>query len=56
MDAAFEKGRESTMSGRRIGWLAVALASALLLYAWVDGGEEPLRPIVEPVPLPENVR
>ena len=44
------------MSGRRIGWIAAALVGALLLYAWIDGGEEPLRPIVQPVPLPESVR
>ena len=45
-----------TMNGRRIGWIAAALLGALLLYAWIDGGEEPLRPIVEPLPLPEGVR
>ena len=44
------------MSARRIGWIAAVLVGALLLYAWIDGGEEPLRPIVEPVPLPESVR
>ena len=41
---------------RRIGWIAGALVVALLAYAWIDGGEEPLRPMVEPVPVPEHVR
>jgi hypothetical protein len=42
------------MTGRRIAGVVVALIAALLLYAWIDGGEEPLRPISEPVPLPET--
>ena len=41
------------MTGRRIAGVVVALVAALLLYAWIDGGEEPLRPIAEPVSLPE---
>jgi len=41
---------------RRIGWIAGAIVVALLAYAWIDGGEEPLRPIVEPVAVPEPVR
>ena len=44
------------MSGRRIGWIAAALLGVLLVYAWIDGGERPLRPVVQPVPLPEGVR
>ena len=44
------------MSARQIGWVAAVLAGALLLYAWIDGGEEPLRAIVQPVPVPDNVR
>jgi hypothetical protein len=43
------------MTGKRIGWI-VALVLALLVYAWIDGGEEPLRPIVEPVSVPEGVQ
>ena len=31
-----------------------ALMTLLLVYAWYDGGREPLRPIAEPVPLPEG--
>lgn len=40
----------------RVRWALVAGAAALALLAlaWVDGGEEPLRPIVEPVALPEQ--
>jgi hypothetical protein len=44
------------MSRRQIAWIAAALLGALLLYAWIDGGEEPLRPIVQPVAMPEGVR
>ena len=44
------------MSRRRIGWLAAALVGVLLVYAWIDGGEEPLRTIEQPVALPEGVR
>lgn len=37
--------------------LGVALALLLLLiYAWFDGGEEPVRPIIQPVELPEQAR
>ena len=42
------------MTGRRIAGVVVALIAALLVYAWIDGGEEPLRPIAEPVALPET--
>lgn len=40
----------------RVRWALVAGAAALALLAlaWVDGGEEPLRPIIEPVALPEQ--
>jgi len=37
-------------------WLFYGLAALILLllaYAWVDAGREPLRPIVETVPVPE---
>jgi len=44
------------MSGRQVRWTVAALVGAVLLYAWIDGGEEPLRPIVQPVALPEGVR
>lgn len=34
-------------------WLVVAAGVALLLLAWTDGGETPLRPIAQPVDLSE---
>jgi len=40
----------------RKGWLIVTLVVlvlAVLVYAWIDGGKRPLRPIAEPVPVPE---
>ena len=42
------------MTGRRIAGVVVALIVALLVYARIDGGEEPLRPLAEPVALPET--
>lgn len=42
------------MTGRRVVWAVVVLVAALLLYAWIDGGEEPIRPISEPIDLPET--
>ena len=40
------------MKDRRIGWIAGALVVLLLVYAWVDGGEEALHPISQPVAVP----
>lgn len=34
--------------------LWVLVPAILLALAWFDGGEEPLRPIAEPVALPEQ--
>lgn len=37
-------------------WVLIALAVLVLLllaYAWIDGGEEPVRTITEPVAVPE---
>jgi hypothetical protein len=31
-----------------------AVVSAILIWAWIDGGREPLREIVVPVPLPAS--
>ena len=36
---------------RRVG-LALAAVAVLAALAWIDGGEEPLRPIAETVALP----
>lgn len=41
------------MSGRRIGWIAAAVTVLVLIYAWIDGGEEALHPIVQPIDVPE---
>lgn len=38
------------------GKVALALLIILLAYAWIDGGSEPQRLIVQPVELPENLR
>lgn len=44
------------MNGRRIGWIGAALVALLLAYAWIDGGEEALHPIVQPVAVPEHAQ
>lgn len=41
---------------RLLAGLGALLALALVMLAWFDGGEEPLRPIAEPVVLPEAAR
>lgn len=41
------------MTDSRTKWIAGSLVALVLAYAWIDGGEEPLRPIAEPVSLPE---
>jgi len=40
------------MTGGRMSWMAAALIALVLLYAWIDGGEEPLRPMVDPIDVP----
>ena len=35
-------------------WVALLVVFAILAAAWIDGGEEPLRPITQDVPLPEG--
>lgn len=40
------------MTGARMKWLAGAFVALVLGYAWVDGGEEPLRSIAQPVAVP----
>lgn len=44
------------MTGVRMKWIAGALVAIVLAYAWIDGGEESLRPIAEPVALPERAQ
>lgn len=43
----------------RKGSLLAGIAAIVLLvlaYAWIDGGREPLRPIAEPIPVPEMTK
>jgi hypothetical protein len=44
------------MRGRWVLAGLIAAVLALLTYAWIDGGREPLREIVVPVPLPDSAR
>lgn len=42
---------------KRRNWLLGGLAAAVLLllaYAWIDGGERPLRTISQPVAVPQS--
>lgn len=32
------------------------LAALTLAYAWIDGGREPVRPIVQPIPVPGEAK
>lgn len=41
------------MTRRRIGTIGALIVGVLLLWAYIDGGEEPLRPISQEVALPE---
>lgn len=41
------------MKGQRIGMVAALILLVVLVVAWVDGGEEPLRPIEAAVDVPE---
>ena len=38
----------------RIGVGAIFLLAILIVYAWIDGGREPVREIVQPVAVPEE--
>jgi hypothetical protein len=44
------------MRGKGIVAVLVVLAVAVLAYAWIDGGREPLREIAVPVAVPESAR
>ncbi len=44
------------MNGTRLGWVLAAILLIVLVAAWIDGGEEPLRPIEESVELPRGAR
>ncbi|MBB3032682.1 hypothetical protein [Alteriqipengyuania lutimaris] len=45
----------SQSTWRRIGAGALVIL-AVLVWAWWDGGEEPLRPVVQSVDLPEGAQ
>lgn len=53
--SGFEPAR-SAGQRRLPQWAAVTafVVGGLLALAWIDGGEEPLRPIAEDVALPEQ--
>lgn len=56
METGLKETAVLAMADRRIWWLlAVLLAVAVLVYAWIDGGEEPMRDIVVPVAVPGGV-
>jgi hypothetical protein len=40
------------LRGKRIVALVAVLVLAVLIYAWSDGGREPVREIVQPVTAP----
>jgi len=40
---------------RRVGAFACFAVIAVLVIAWIDGGEEPIHPISQSVPLPVSV-
>jgi len=46
------------MFSKRILVLIIAFIALVLAYAWIDGGEESLRPIAQPVtaPLEQHAR
>lgn len=43
-------------TGKAAAAVLIALVIAILAWAWVNGGREPLRPIVVPVAVPESAR
>ncbi len=49
--ARISETKASAQPGRWVG-LAILLALVLVSVAWFDGGEEPIRPIIQPVAAP----
>lgn len=49
------RDRRAGIGPRLVLGLALT-ALAVLVWAWWDGGREPLRPIEQPVPVPEGVQ
>ena len=54
--ARLRRGYRVKTSGKRIGYAVLVVLVIVGVAAWIDGGEEPLRPIAQPVPLPEAAR
>ncbi len=48
-----EKPEGRPGGGRRWKWYLIAVIIAVIVLAWVDGGEEPLHPIVQEIDVPE---
>lgn len=48
--------RPTVRPAARVGLAVCGGVAVLFALAWADGGEEPIRPIVEPVMLPESAR
>jgi hypothetical protein len=40
------------MTGRRFWWVLAVFVVVVFAYAWLDGGEEPLHDISQPVAVP----
>jgi hypothetical protein len=56
IDVSDGTGQPDSWAGlkSRAKWYAGLALVLALAVAWIDGGEEPLHPIVQPVELPEN--
>lgn len=46
----------SAMRGKWIWALLALLVLAVLAYAWIDGGREPMRDVALPIAVPETVQ
>ncbi|MEZ5743265.1 MAG: hypothetical protein R3D89_05935 [Sphingomonadaceae bacterium] len=53
---ASAKGQAVTlaMNWKHVLAVLLVLVIAVLAYAWIDGGREPLRDISQPIPVPET--
>lgn len=52
MDMKVAAGFAAVKSRNRIILTLLAVFLAVMMIAWIDGGEEPLRPIVEELDVP----
>ena len=44
------------MNWKKVGWTVAIALLAVLVIAWIDGGEEPLRPIETSIAVPGAVQ